>query len=88
MFGTQADRPKMTNRIYDLAREATFGAGNGGAFGPDDDLRALGLTSMAMVRLMLAAEAAFDISIPDEELRPENFQSVRAIEALVSRLAA
>jgi acyl carrier protein len=78
----------MTDKIYELAREATFGAAIGTALGPDDDLRALGLTSMAMVRLMLAAEAAFDISIPDEELRPENFRSVRAIEALVSRLAA
>jgi acyl carrier protein len=78
----------MTDKIYELAREATFGAAIGAALGPDDDLRALGLTSMAMVRLMLAAEAAFDISIPDEELRPENFRSVRAIEALVSRLAA
>jgi acyl carrier protein len=78
----------MTNQIYELAREATFGIGAGGALGPDDDLRSLGLTSMAMVRLMLAAEAAFDISIPDEELRPENFRSVRAIEALVCRLAA
>jgi acyl carrier protein len=78
----------MTNQIYELAREATFGAGNGAAFGPDDDLRALGLTSMAMVKLMLAAEAAFDISIPDADLQPENFRSVRAIEALVNRLAA
>jgi acyl carrier protein len=78
----------MTNQIYELAREATYGPGYNGTFGPDDDLRQLGLTSMAMVRLMLAAEAAFDISIPDEELRPENFRSIRAIEALVSRLAA
>lgn len=47
-----------------------------------------GLTSMGAVKLMLALEAAYDVAIPDEELTPENFRTVEAIDALVSRLKA
>jgi acyl carrier protein len=80
------DRPNLTNRIVEIAREATESAPMA-LLGPDDDLRRLGLTSMGMVKLMMAVEAAFNISIPDEELLPDNFRSVRAIEALVARLS-
>ena len=36
--------------------------------------------------LMLAVEAAFDLSIPDADLTPENFKSVQALQNLVKRL--
>ena len=52
----------------------------------DDSLSAAGLTSMAMVRLMLVVELTFDLSIPDSQLRPENFRSIRTIERLLERL--
>jgi acyl carrier protein len=42
---------------------------------------------MGMVKLMMAAEVGFNISIPDEDLIPDNFRSIRTIEALVRRLA-
>jgi acyl carrier protein len=42
---------------------------------------------MGMVKLMMAVEVAFNISVPDDDLHPDNFRSVRAIEALVARLA-
>ncbi len=45
-----------------------------------------GLTSMAAVKLMLAIEAEFGIAIPDEDLSPENFSSLGAIVALVTRV--
>jgi acyl carrier protein len=35
---------------------------------------------------MLAVEVEFDVSIPDEDLHPDNFRSIAAIEALVGRL--
>ena len=41
---------------------------------------------MAMVKLMLAVEVAFDIAIPDADLHPDNFRSVGAVETLVARL--
>jgi acyl carrier protein len=43
---------------------------------------------MAMVKLMLAVEVEFDLSIPGEDLNPENFGSIDAVEALVGRLTA
>jgi acyl carrier protein len=49
-------------------------------------LQDAGLTSIATVKLMLAIEAAYDIAIPEDDLTPENFRSIAAIEALVARL--
>ena len=43
----------------------------------------IGLTSMDMVNLMLGVEAEFDFMIPQEQITPENFQSVRSLERLV-----
>jgi acyl carrier protein len=51
------------------------------------DLRGAGLTSLDLVNLMLAIEAEFDIEIPNEQITPENFSSVEAIDQLVAVLA-
>ena len=51
--------------------------------GSDENLRDAGLTSLEMVNLMLAVEAEFDIEIPQNAMTPENFDTVRAVEALV-----
>jgi acyl carrier protein len=37
-----------------------------------------------MVNLVLAVEAEFDIEIPQSAMTPENFDTVAAIESLVS----
>ena len=49
-----------------------------------DNLREAGLTSLDMVNLVLAVEAEFDIEIPQSAMTPENFDTVAAIESLVS----
>ena len=49
-----------------------------------DNLREAGLTSLDMVNLMLAIEAEFDIEIPQSAMTPDNFDTVTAIENLVS----
>jgi acyl carrier protein len=43
----------------------------------------VGLTSMDMVNLMLGVEAEFDLTIPQSEITPENFQSVKALELMI-----
>lgn len=53
----------------------------------DRQLSDLGLSSIKMVNLMLGVEAAFDITIPQADITPENFHSLLSIEAMVSRLA-
>ena len=44
----------------------------------------VGLTSMDMVNLMLSVEAEFDFTIPQDQITPENFQSVATLERLVA----
>jgi acyl carrier protein len=43
----------------------------------------VGLTSMDMVNLMLGVEAEFDFTIPQDEITPENFQSIKTLERMV-----
>ena len=50
------------------------------------DLNDAGLTSVHMVNLMLAIEAEFDIEVPSAQMKPENFKSLLAIEALVASI--
>jgi len=52
------------------------------------DLVSQGVTSVDMVHLMLAIEAAFDLTIPPSGLTPENFRSVVSIEAMLTKLQA
>ncbi len=50
---------------------------------PESRLVDIGLTSMDMVNLMLGVEAEFDFTIPQAEITPENFQSVKALERMI-----
>ena len=52
--------------------------------GSEKNLREAGLTSLDMVNLVLAVEAEFDIEIPQSAMTPHNFDTVAAIDALVS----
>jgi acyl carrier protein len=49
-------------------------------------LNELGMSSMKMINLMLAIEVEFDVSIPQAEITPDNFESIASVEALVVRL--
>jgi acyl carrier protein len=50
---------------------------------PDSLLVDVGLTSMDMVNLMLGVESEFDFTIPQDEITPENFQSIKSLERMV-----
>jgi acyl carrier protein len=43
----------------------------------------IGLTSMDMVNLMLSVEAEFDFTIPQDQITPENFQSVNTLQRMI-----
>ena len=51
-----------------------------------DPLTSIGLASIDMVHLMLAVEAEFNITIPAEDITPDNFYSITAIEALIVKV--
>ena len=50
---------------------------------PETRLVDVGLTSMDMVNLMLGVEAEFDFTIPQDEITPENFQSIKTLQRMV-----
>lgn len=52
---------------------------------PTSRLTDIGMTSMDMVNLMLAVEAEFDLTIPQTDITPDNFQSPQSIERLVEK---
>jgi acyl carrier protein len=54
-------------------------------FDPDTRLAEIGLTSMDMVNLMLGVEAEFDFTIPQSEITPENFKSIRTLQRMIAR---
>ena len=49
-------------------------------------LNELGMSSMKMINLMLAIEVEFDVTIPQSDINPDNFDSIASVEALVVRL--
>ena len=49
-------------------------------------LNELGMSSMKMINLMLAIEVEFDVTIPQSDITPDNFDSIASVEALVVRL--
>lgn len=54
---------------------------------PTDSLLAKGLLdSMSILRTVTFCEEQFGITIPDEDVLPDHFESVRAIAKLVERV--
>jgi acyl carrier protein len=75
---------EIRNRITALVRDILAQNAIMASVAPDALLVDIGLTSMDMVNLMLGVEAEFDFMIPQEQITPENFQSVQTLERLVA----
>lgn len=54
----------------------------------EGDLREAGLTSLDLVKVVLAIEAEFNVALEPDDMHPENFASLATMEALVLRLPA
>lgn len=80
--GLDAD---IQGRITTLVEEIFAANSLPGGVEPDTHLADAGLTSMEMVNLMLGVEAAFDLTLPQSDITPENFQSVETIARLVTQ---
>jgi D-alanine--poly(phosphoribitol) ligase subunit 2 len=55
------------------------------AFDEHDDLLEAGLDSMAIMRLVLFIENEFGVVLPDDELAPENLQTLKRLENWIKR---
>jgi len=78
----------LGDRLLGLVEKVLDRPGSGPTLPPDAALSELGVSSLKMVSLMLSVEAEFDLSIPQNEITPENFRSINSIQALITRLSA
>jgi acyl carrier protein len=85
----QTSNANVRDRILDLVKAILKQNAIAVEVDPESRLVNVGLTSMDLVSLMLGVEAEFDFTIPQSEITPENFQSVKTLELLiVSQLQA
>jgi len=82
----QVTRPTR-DRLLRLVRQLLRDPSGARELSPMASLTEIGLSSIDMVNLMLEVEAEFDVTIPQNDITPENFRSIETIEALVLRLA-
>ena len=79
----QAFDAGVQNRILGLVMAILEKNSIAVAVDPESRLVDVGLTSMDMVNLMLEVEAEFDFTIPQAEITPENFRSIRTLERMI-----
>jgi acyl carrier protein len=80
----QAVNLSVQNRILALVKAILEQNSIASEVQPETRLVDAGLTSMDMVSLMLNVEAEFDFTIPQSEITPENFQSVKTLELMIA----
>ena len=80
----QAFDPGVQNRILALVKAILEQNAIAAELNPESRLVDVGLTSMDMVNLMLSVEAEFDFTIPQDQITPENFQSVKTLELMIA----
>jgi acyl carrier protein len=81
------DHVSVGDRVIELIGEILAGRSIARAVEVDEDLRFdVGLTSLDMMNLMLAIESSFALEIPEKNITPANFRSVRAISSLIAKL--
>lgn len=78
----------VTDRTLGLAREILAQQARDRDFRPEDALVDVGLSSLDLVNLMVAIEAAFDIMIPPAYLKPANFYSIETIARMIEAVKA
>jgi acyl carrier protein len=76
----------IRERLLRLVGQILGKADAAAAVPPEARLSELGMSSIKMVNLMLAVETEFDLTIPQNDITPDNFRSVASVEALLARL--
>jgi acyl carrier protein len=75
-------------RLIDLIRQILGPPAASRPLPIDARLSELGMSSIKMVNLMLAIEVEFNLTIPQAEITPDNFESIVSVEQLVRQLSA
>jgi acyl carrier protein len=74
-------------RLIGLIRQILGPAGGVRPMPIDARLSDLGMSSIKMVKLMLAIEVEFNLAIPQADITPENFESIASVEAMLANLS-
>ncbi len=82
------DRSSPRERLAAIVRTIVEGQPFGRPDRLDGDLREAGLTSLDLVKVVLAVEVEFGVMLDPDDMHPENFQSLDAMETLVARVQA
>jgi acyl carrier protein len=88
--GNAADSDASDNlaeRVAQLVRRAVGKQATATPIGRDDDLRASGVSSLALVNLMLSVEEEFGLKVPERDMTPANFRSIARITDLIRALS-
>jgi acyl carrier protein len=83
MLKMQAFNGNVQNRVLALVKSILKQNAITAEVNPESLLVDAGLTSMDMVNLMLGVEAEFNFTIPQSEITPENFQSIKTLELMI-----
>ncbi|MBR0753276.1 acyl carrier protein [Bradyrhizobium jicamae] len=75
--------PSVQDRVLSVVRSVLKQNAIIAEIHPESSLVDIGLDSMDMVALMLKVEAEFDLTLPQPEITPENFQSVKTLEVMI-----
>jgi acyl carrier protein len=78
-----AGRLPLAERLRAILAEVLPRAGTADRLELDDSLRAAGLDSMRMVMLISLLQEEFGFTVEEDDLREENFASVRALAAFI-----
>jgi acyl carrier protein len=73
-------------RLIGLIRQILGPAGGTRPMPIDARLSDLGMSSIKMVKLMLAIEVEYNLAIPQTDITPENFESIASVEAMLNKL--
>lgn len=74
-------------RLIGLIRQILGQAAGARPMPIDARLSDLGMSSIKMVKLMLAIEVEFNLAIPQADITPENFESIASVEAMLANLS-
>jgi acyl carrier protein len=75
----------MHNILKQFIFEEVLHSDNNASFADDDDLLEAGLDSMGIMRLVLFIEQKFSVTLPDEEIEPDNIRTINRIVAWIDR---
>jgi len=82
-FTASVQTSSVQDRVLSVVRSILEQNDISAVLHPESRLVDIGLSSMDMVSLMLKVEAEFDFIIPQPEINPENFQSVKALGLMI-----